>query len=136
MSFMDDPVEYSTVGRTKQSMREECDINKIVAKARQGGAVTHLARGVPSYADFSDVGDYKTAVDRLRAADEFFAELPSKVREAFRNDAGEFLEGMDTPEGRAVLEAAGLIPPIPVAVPVPAPVVAPPPSGGGEHVHT
>jgi len=134
MSFMADPVAYSDESRTKQSMRDECDINKIVAKARHGQAVTHLARGVPSYADFSDVGDYKTALDRLRAADAFFAELPSAVRKAFQNDPAAFLEGVETPEGRKVLEDAGLLRPIPAVVPVPP--VAPPPAGGGAHEHT
>jgi len=124
MSMLEPDVQ-SSASRTKQSMREECDINAIVAKARRGQAVAHLSQGVPTYGDFSDVGDYKSALDRLRAADEWFRHLPAKVRGAFHNDPGEFLEVQDTPEGRAVLEAAGLYVP-PKAEPAPSPEPARP----------
>lgn len=117
MSMMEVKSE-SMVSLTKQSMREECDINVIVARARKGQAITHLATRAPSYGDFSDVGDYKTAMDRLRQADLFFAGLSSRVREAFGNDAGEFLEASESPEGRAKLIAAGLVPAARLAAPV------------------
>jgi len=120
MSFVADPVEYSGEARTKQSMREECDINAIVAKARKGQAVSHLAKREPSYGDFSDVGDYKTALDRLRAADKYFLQLPARVRREFNNDPAEYLDALESGEGRERLERAGLVPPMPVVVPVPA----------------
>lgn len=117
MSMLERDVQ-SSVGRTKQSLREECDINVIVARARQGAAVSHVARGVPTYMDVSEVGDYKSALDMLRATDKFFAGLPSKVRLEFGNDPAAFLDAMDTDEGRARLERAGLLPPLPKDVPV------------------
>lgn len=126
MSMIVDPVKYSTESKTKQSMQRECDINHIVAKANKGQAITHLAKGVPSFMDVSDVGDYKGALDMLRSADAFFGALPSKVRFAFDNDPAAFLDAVDTVDGRAKLEAAGLVPPAPAPViPVVPPVVAP-----------
>jgi len=118
MAMLEPKVE-SSVSRTKQSMRDEVDINVIVARARKGHAITHVARGMPAFMDVSEVGDYKSALDMLRAADAFFEALPAKVRESFDNDPAIFLDSVDTVEGRARLEKAGLIPPIPVAVPVP-----------------
>lgn len=119
MSFIKEPVEYSGESMTKQSFREEVDINRIVARARQGQAVTHMARGTPLYIDVSEVGDYKGALDMVRNADAFFQQLPAKVRLEFENDPALFLDSVDTVEGRARLERAGLVPPIPVSVPVP-----------------
>lgn len=111
---MDDPKDW--VSRTKQSFREESDINSIVAKARRGQAVTHVARSLPVFMDVSEVGDYRTALDMLRQTDEFFSRLPAKVRAVFNNDPAEFLDGLDTVEGRSKLEKAGLVPPIPDTV--------------------
>lgn len=119
-------VRLSGVARTKQSMRDECDINGIVSRARMGGAIAHVARGVPTYMDVSEVTDYKSALDMLRKTDEFFQALPAKVRRAFNNDPAEFLDGMDTVEGRAKLEEAGLVPPA-TRAPVASPETATPP---------
>lgn len=113
LSFADLKDPKANESRTKQSFRAEVDINQIVARARQGQAVTHVARNLPSYMDVSEVGDYKSALDMLRTTDAFFARLPAKVRMAFNNDPAEFLDGMDTVEGRAKLEAAGLVQKIP-----------------------
>lgn len=124
MSFVNDPVVYSDESMTKQSFREEVDINRIVARAREGQMVAHVARGVPSYLDVSDVGDYKGALDMIRKTDAWFARLPAKVREVFKNDASEFLDAMDTDVGRAKLVELGVLPPIPETVSVP-PVAAP-----------
>lgn len=107
----------SDVSRTKQSFRDEVDINQIVAKARQGQVIAHVARGVPTYADVSEVGDYKGALDMVRNADAFFQRLPAKVRAEFGNDPAEFLDAMEGP-GRAKLEELGLVPKTPSHVPV------------------
>lgn len=108
----------STVSRVKESFRDEVDINKIVARARAGQAITHVARGMPSFMDVSEVGDYKGALDMIRNADAFFARLPAKIREEFDNDPALFLDEVDSVEGRARFERAGLLEPIPARVPV------------------
>jgi len=114
-------VKYSGKSRTKPSFRDECDINKIVAKARSGHAVTHVRDAAPVFMDVSEVGDYKSALDMLRSTDRFFAGLPSGVRKAFDNDPAKFLDELDTTEGRAKLELAGLVPPTKEAPTPPAP---------------
>lgn len=113
------PDVQSTVSRTKPSFRDEVDINKIVARARQGQAVTHVGRGTPAFMDVSEVSDYKGALDMIRNADAFFQRLPAKVRAEFGNDPALFLDEVDTTEGRARFERAGLLPKIRPIVPVP-----------------
>lgn len=80
--------------RTKQSFKDECDINKIMAKYRKGQVVTHLARGTPRFADVSELTDYRSAIHAVRDGDRFFEGLPADVREAFRNDPAEFVDAM------------------------------------------
>lgn len=111
-------VVQSMESMTKQSFRDECDINEIVRRGRQGAVVAHVARGVPSYMDVSEVGDYKSALDMLRSTDAFFQGLPAVVRKAFDNDPAEFLDAMDTDSGRLKLEELGLVPKRPEHVPV------------------
>lgn len=77
---------------TKQSHADECDINKIVAHFQGTGQLTHISEIQPYYADVSDLGGYREALDNVRAAQELFAELPSKVRAEFDNDPATYLD--------------------------------------------
>lgn len=121
MSATVDPSAYSGDSRTKQSFREEVDINVIVRRGRQGAVNAHLAKGMPRYMDVSEVGDYKGALDMLRSMDAYFGKLPAKVRAAFDNDPSLFLDSVETTDGRAKLEELGVIPKVPVSVAVPQP---------------
>lgn len=113
---------------TKQSMKAECDINRIVARYRKSGVVSHLAAGVPQYMDVSHVGDFREALSKVSQAQEFFAKLPARVRAFFGNDPAAFLDyaaehGKDATEAK-VREVAEVpaVKPAPVVEP---PVVAP-----------
>lgn len=85
-------------GLAKQSAKDECDVNLILDRFRRTGAVDHLARGTPVFADVSEVGDYRTALENARAAEKYFAGLPAKVRAEFGNDAVRYLEALQDPE--------------------------------------
>lgn len=87
-----------------QSAKEECDVLRIIARFKQAGLP--LPSGPARFVDVSEVGDYQTAVSRVREADESFMRLPAKVRERFGNDAGKFLDFVSNPanleEGRSI----------------------------------
>lgn len=78
------------VGRTKQSFKDECDINVIMRRYEKSGVLPQGV-GVGSYADFSDVGTFHDAQNVLVKAQAQFDALPARVRNRFRNDPGEFL---------------------------------------------
>lgn len=98
---------YSPVGklsRTKQSFRDECDINNILKKYLKTGILPVVTR-VQQYGDFSEVSDYQGALHTVMSAQEAFMDLPSKVRERFMNDPGQFLEFMADPKnGKEAVE--------------------------------
>lgn len=75
---------------TKQEFKDECDINRIMARYAQTGELPP-GLGLGSFGDFSDVGSYQEAIERVRDAEAQFAALPSKVRERFGNDAANML---------------------------------------------
>lgn len=77
---------------TKQQFKEECDVNNIVRRFDQDGIVMQFARGTPAYMDVSEVGDYRSALERVRLANEFFMQLPAKVRARFSNDPAVYID--------------------------------------------
>lgn len=99
------PLVLSTESRTKQSMKDECDVNLIVSRFQRDGVLTHMRKhGSPQYLDVSEVQDYRTAIETVRAGEEFFMTLPAKVRERFSNDPAEFVDAVSTEEGRKAFE--------------------------------
>lgn len=102
------PLDCGTESRTKQSMAAECDINLIMARFEVTGLVSHVSAGVPHFADVSAVGDYRTALENVRAVDEYFAGLPAKVRARFSHDSAEFMEYLESGASEEELRVLGL----------------------------
>lgn len=75
----------------QQSSAEETDINTIV---RRFGLTGQLPTGVvvPSYADFEEAYDFRTAMDTVVQGREAFMQMPADVRKRFANDPALFLE--------------------------------------------
>jgi len=101
----------------QQHMKDECDINVIVERFGVTGRVP-VTPIEPSYGDFSGVGDYHTALNKLRAADEAFMALPAKVRAKFDNDPNALLQFLQNEENRDEAIQIGLIDGKPVVEPI------------------
>lgn len=83
--------EYND-GRTKQSFKDQCDINKILKKAQVKGGLAHVQKYPEAvYGEFDPSLDLFTARERIAKAEQIFMELPAEVRSEFRNDALEFV---------------------------------------------
>ncbi len=117
-------------GRTKQSMKDECDINLILARHEKTGLLTPVDTRPAMFVDVSGVGDYREAIENVRNAEDLFMQLPSKVRAKFDNDPAEFLDFCSSSENEEEMRDMGLLPPLEdlVVEPVvePAPVVLEP----------
>lgn len=123
----DGPGESLTV----QSQAEDADINVLMRRFGLTGKMPEDVR-VPQYGDFTQVMDYRSALDALRSADESFAELPADVRGRFRNDPQLLLEFCSDANNRAEAQRLGLLKAQPVAPPgAPGGPGATPPGGGG-----
>ena len=120
--------------RAKQSFREECDINTIVRRFRISGELPSNVR-MPTYGDFTGVGDFRTAMEAIRMAHESFDEMPAEIRAKFHNDPAEFVDFCSNEANRDEAVKMGLVPPKQaaaaaslVAAPPPATPPAPPPT--------
>lgn len=96
------------VSLAKQSFKEECDINVIVERF---GIGYEMPQGVkaPVYGDFSEVGDFRGALDSVRAAQESFMTLPADVRARFGNDPAGFVDFCSKDENYDEVEKLGLL---------------------------
>lgn len=104
-------VPFATSGesRTKQSFKDECDINVIMRRYQQTGVLDHLAAGGPRYLDVTGL-EYQSAMELVAAARTQFEELPSAVRAHFDNDPAAFLEYMEDPDPAELAELGLLTP--------------------------
>lgn len=101
-------IDCSEGGRTKQSFREECDINHIIKKFESDGIISHTNRASPAYTDNTTVDDLQDAMEQVAAAEAGFDGLQSSIREAAGNDPMQLLEMLAAEEGRSLLEEAGM----------------------------
>ncbi len=95
-------------GVAKQAMRDECDVNLIMAKFVKTGFISHVAAGLPSYVDVSELSSYREAIEHVRSVEGYFAGLPANVRSRFGNDAVAFMEYLDSGASEDDLRALGL----------------------------
>lgn len=92
---------------TQQHFKDECDINKLMAKYKATGLIPQTVKP-PFYGDFTDIPDYQKALKVVMDAQELFSHLSSDVRKRFHNDPAEFLEFCSKPENGDELLKMGL----------------------------
>lgn len=100
---------------TKQSFREESDINSIIKRFEKDGMIT-VAQREGFYGDVSEIVDYKAAADIVQRADELFMDMSADVRTRFDNDPAKMIEFLADEGNRAEAEKLGIIATRPVVV--------------------
>lgn len=95
---------------TKQSFKEECDINEILRRAMNGQDVSgSLNARVARYGDFTNVPSYQEALDVVSRAEGMFMELDADLRARFQNDPAKLLEFISDDRNRDEAIKIGLI---------------------------
>lgn len=95
---------------TRQSFKDECDINHILRQYKVTGVVRHLNMAQAQFLDVSGVPSYDEALQVVENAQAMFMELPAAARKVFGNSPAKFLDAAHDPAQRDLLEQAGLIP--------------------------
>lgn len=112
--------------RTKQAFKDQTNINDVVRRYAQTGMWDHLQKREPQFGDFSLSADLKTAIDRVRGAEDDFNSLPAAVRKVADNNPVKFLELLAEEDTARELQAAGL----PINLPEKAPEAKPEEAAG------
>ena len=92
----------------QQHFKDECDINNILRQFNITGLLPESPLS-PRYGDFSGIGDYHTALNRVIAAQDEFEALPAQIRARFDNDPSKLIEFLDDDNNRPEAEALGLV---------------------------
>ncbi len=98
-------------GRAKQSMKDECDINVIMAKYLKTGQISHGQTMTGDFADADSVS-FHEAMNIVTEAEQAFMTLPAKARQRFANDPAGLVDLCQDPERREELVELGLLDPL------------------------
>lgn len=93
---------------TKQSFRDEVNINSIMKRFTSTGVFDHLNNSPANYT-FCTGDDFRESIETLDKSRASFLELPSHIREKFNNDPGKFLDFVQNPENRPEMYELGLL---------------------------
>lgn len=88
--------DYSEGAKTKQSFRDECDINKLMGRYAKQGGLPPVGQNF-SFGDVSSVPDYQECLNKINSVADQFAALPLKVRKRFNYSALALLQFLDDP---------------------------------------
>ncbi|AXH77820.1 MAG: internal scaffolding protein [Microviridae sp.] len=94
---------------TKQSFKEECDINTIMARYQSTGQIPVINQTAPQYLDVSAGADFQSSMEFVAGAQTLFQEMPSSIRNRFGNDPREFLDFCSQEKNRPELAEMGLL---------------------------
>lgn len=113
------------VSRTKQSFKDECDINILMRRYQQSGVLPPMDGREPRYMDCSSV-DYQEAMLIVANARSAFQDMSAELRDRFKNNPQMLLEFLEDPKNREEAVKLGLVnPPKGDAKPIDVRVVAP-----------
>lgn len=94
---------------TKQSFKDECDINNILSQFKRTGIIEHITQNQPEYQDLPDELDYQSSLNLMMNASNAFSTLPSVVRAYFENDPARLLHALHDPAMRDKLTELGVL---------------------------
>lgn len=101
-------IDCSADGLTKQSFRDECDINGIMSRYVATGMLEHVNERAGVFEDFSGF-DFAQSMNVVAKANEMFAALPAQIRKRFQNDPVAFVEFVQDESNRDEAVKLGIV---------------------------
>lgn len=93
---------------TKQSFKDECDVNRIVGKYGMNGPFPTLNHLPPNFGDYSNIKDFQSAQNAVLEAENAFNSMDPNIRAYFENDPGLFVDFVTNPANQEQIYALGL----------------------------
>jgi len=104
-------ITFTSEGKTKQSFKDECDINRIMDRFKATGELPNVNQMPPQYLDVTEM-DFQEHQNFIAGANSMFNELPSAIRAKFENSPAKFLDFCSHEKNRPELQEMGLLRPI------------------------
>ncbi len=102
------PSPVGKISKTKQSFKDECDINNIMAKYQKTGLIDHFSANKARYG-FAPAADFRESLEIVHEAETLFRGLPSKIRRKFEESPEKFLAFCEDPDNRSEMALLGLL---------------------------
>lgn len=96
-------------GRTKQSFKDEANINNIVAKYLKTGLMDSVNKNPQRYADVSALTGYQDSLNIVRQGKELFDGLPANIKKRFQNNPAELIAFLDDDTNKDEAVKLGLV---------------------------
>ncbi len=117
-------IKFEKKGKTKQSFKDECDINKIIARHTRTGVLVHQNANAPTYG-YATSQDFATAMRTVTDAQNTFNNLSEEIQQRFDGDPAKLLDFAQDPENKAEGAQLGLWPEDPQEAPTEPPKTPP-----------
>lgn len=101
-------ITFTQPSLTKQSFKDECNINHIMSKYEKTGSIEHVNNHQGSYGDFTHSQSYQESLNQIMLAQNQFDSLPAQIRKQFENDPILFVEYCSNPDNHDNLVKMGL----------------------------
>lgn len=95
--------KYNKHGRTKQSYKDSCDINKLLEQGQREGSLSHLEKHGAVYGDYAAI-DWDNLPLQLAEGQQVFNELPAELKKEFDQDPGKFFNYVTDPQNKDRLQ--------------------------------
>lgn len=104
-----DPDTGEVLNLTRQEFKDECDMNKIIARYTPELLIESYNAFKGSYGDFSEVPDYMGMREQILAMDNWFLGLPANIRSRFDNDISKLVDFVENPSNFDEAVSLGLL---------------------------
>ena len=104
-------ITFTKPSRTKQSFRDEVDINQVIRRYHSTGVLPQNNTHELTFGDYSNPIDFHEAQNKIMRANDLFYALPSHIRREFNDNPGDFLNFAQNPDNQDAMEDMGLLPP-------------------------
>jgi phage internal scaffolding protein len=94
--------------KTQQHFKNAVNINQIMERYRKTGVLPSV-RSQALYGDFTTIGSYHEAMNRVYEAQEAFESLPAKVRTKFKNNPQALIDFVSDEKNLAEAIQLGLV---------------------------
>lgn len=99
--------------RTEQAHKGDCDIDQIMARARNGQSPDYMRENAGVFDEAATPIEYLDALLVTVRANTLFEEQPSHIRNRFQNDPSKFLEFVKNPANREEMVQLKMLKPTP-----------------------
>jgi len=103
-------ITFTKPSRTKQSFRDEVDINQVIARYHKTGILPQNNTHELTFGDYSNPIDFHEAQNKIMRANDLFYALPSHIRREFNDSPGDFLNFAQNPDNQDAMVEMGLLP--------------------------